>query len=136
MKTKKPSIPIDRARYKDFVKQAEGFESAAKDEKELKRWNASAVLYVHAAVAWSDAVTILSGGRKATGLSHLNVAALISETFTKDPTGKKTALKNLRLILNQKNAVSYLGEAFSQEDLKEMSKHYEVFSSWCRKQCN
>ena len=64
-RSKRASIP--RSKYQDYVRVAESFCAGAEAAKAFEYWNAAGVLIVHAAIAYSDAMTIKIGGMKSQG---------------------------------------------------------------------
>src|SRR6185503_691781 len=99
MLTKKPTVAVTRERYVDYQRNAVHFAAAAASEVHNRRWNAAGVLYVHAAIAWCDAITIYFAGKKSAGSNHPQSAALLAEVVTQDPVGKKVAVAALRSII-------------------------------------
>ncbi len=130
---KKPSVPVDRERYKSYERNAKSFEEEALDAVKAKRWNPAGALYVLATIAWCDAVTVAMGGKKSAGDNHSNAAALLAEIVQTDPVGKKEAVKNFRMIIAEKTAVSYGAEAYDQTDIERIEKSYALFAGWCKR---
>ena len=59
---------IDRSRYREYQRVAEHFYDAAKDSVDLEYWTAAAVLIVHAAIAYADALCIKVAGQRSVGI--------------------------------------------------------------------
>ena len=59
-----------RTKYHDYMKVADNFRSGAELAKEFEYWNAAGVLIIHAAIAYTDAITIKVGGVKSQGEDH------------------------------------------------------------------
>lgn len=120
---------VDRARYQEYVRVAEHFFEAAKDSLELEYWTASAVLIVHSAIAYSDALCIKLSGQKSVGESHEDAIALLEDVVA-DNEGKTQALSQLRRIIEEKTKVSYLGEFLPSAETKDLWKRLERFRQW------
>jgi HEPN domain-containing protein len=120
---------IDRSRYREYQRVAEHFCDAAKDSVDLEYWTAAAVLIVHAAIAYADALCIKVAGQRSVGDSHEHVVALLEELVA-GRDEKKQALHQLRFIIEEKTRVSYLGEMISPSQTKELLKRLERFREW------
>jgi HEPN domain-containing protein len=53
---------VDRSRHREYQRVAEQFYDAAKDSLELGYWTAAAVLIVHSAIVYADALCIKLSG--------------------------------------------------------------------------
>ncbi|MFC1522883.1 hypothetical protein ACFL6Y_10790 [Elusimicrobiota bacterium] len=122
-------ISVPRSKSKDYLKVAENFHSGAEVAKVYDYWNAAGVLIVHAAIAYSDAITIKVGGVKSRGEDHIAAVDLLESVVVLDETGKK-AMRHLVRIIEHKNLVSYSGEIYSREDVEKLWKHLERFKTW------
>lgn len=120
---------IDRSRYREYQRVAEHFYDAAKDSVDLEYWTAAAVLIVHAAIAYADALCIKVAGQRSVGDSHENVVTLLEEHVA-GGDDKKRALNQLRYIIEEKTRVSYLGEMISPVQTKDLLKRLERFREW------
>ena len=67
MAAKGSRITVDRSRSRDYAAVAKYFMQGAELAKEFEYWNADGVLIVHAAIAYTDAITIKVGGVKSPG---------------------------------------------------------------------
>ena len=77
MVKKVPAKTYDSTKYKNFLKVANNFGNAADLAYEFNYYNASGVLYIHAAIAYSDAITIKLSGKKSSGDNHYEVIQLL-----------------------------------------------------------
>jgi hypothetical protein len=50
---------VDRSKFREYQRVAQHFYDAAKDSIDLEYWTAAAVLIVHAAIAYADALCIV-----------------------------------------------------------------------------
>ena len=60
-------IAVPRMKHHDYAKAADNFHAGAEVAKEFEYWNAAGVLVIHAAIAYTDAITIKVGGVKSQG---------------------------------------------------------------------
>lgn len=77
MVKKVPAKTYDSGKYKDFSKVASNFAEAADLALEFGYYNAAGVLYIHSAIAYSDAITIKLSGKKSSGQKHYEVIQLL-----------------------------------------------------------
>jgi HEPN domain-containing protein len=120
---------IDRSKYREYQRVAEHFYDAAKDSVDLEYWTAAAVLIVHAAIAYADALCIKVAGQCSVGESHEHTVTLLEEQVA-GRDEKKKALNQLRYIIEEKTRVSYLGEMISPSQTKDLLKRLERFREW------
>jgi hypothetical protein len=108
---------------------AEYFARAADLATEFQYWNAAGVLFVHAAIALADALTVKVGGVKSVGEDHMLAADLLESVLAVDTEGKK-AIGHLRALIQEKSLVSYSGAIYRQEDIRRMARHLSRYRSW------
>jgi len=120
---------MDRARYREYQRVAEHFYEAARDSMDLEYWTAAGVLVVHAAIAYADALSIKLSGQRSAGDNHEDTIELV-ESVVAGGNEKKTALNQLRRIIEEKTKVSYMGELYSSAQTKDMWKQLERFRRW------
>ena len=126
-KSKRASV--DRAKYKDYLKVAESFHSGAETARAFEYWNAAGLLIVHAAIAYTDAITIKIGGVKSHGEDHMAAVDLVKQTVVLDKSDEK-ALNHLSQMIQEKNLVSYSGEVYGMQDIEKLWKHLDRYKSW------
>ena len=108
---------------------ADNFRSGAETAKAFDYWNAAGVLIIHAAIAYTDALTIKIGGVKSQGDDHMAVVDLVREVVELDNSGE-TALNHLWRMIQEKNAVSYQGEIYTCQDVEKLWKQLERYKAW------
>src|SRR5437879_6226491 len=118
-----------RSKYHDYIKVADNFRSGAETAKAFDYWNAAGVLIIHAAIAYTDALTIKIGGVKSQGDDHMAVVDLVREVVELDNSGE-TALNHLWRMIQEKNAVSYQGEIYTCQDVEKLWKQLERYKAW------
>lgn len=129
MVKKVPSKTYEAAKYKSFVKVAVNFSEAADLAFEFEYFNAAGVLYIHSAIAYSDAITIKLSGKKCSGDSHYEVIQLLETAVPKIRADKK-AFNNLKSLIDHKNLISYTGDIYQKKDLEKIRKAFNRFREW------
>ena len=132
MTSKSPIRKIDPSRSLDFRKVAENFYEGARLASEYKYYNAAGVLIVHAAIAYSDAISIKNKSVKIHGENHYEIISLLNDIIPHSEE-KKKALNNLKNIIDHKNKVSYSGDVYYKKDIESLWKHFERFKIWAEK---
>ena len=120
---------VERSKHRKYQRVAEHFCDAAKDSIELEYWTAAAVLIVHSAIAYADALCIKLSGQRSVGDSHEHTITLLEELIAGGEE-KTKALNQLRYIIEEKTRVSYLGEMLPPSNTRELWKRLERFREW------
>ncbi len=97
--------------------------------REFEYWNVAGVLIVHAAIAFTDALTVKIGGVKSGGEDHYQAGQLVQEVVALDPEGKR-ALRHFFAIIGEKSLVSYSGKIYRQGEITSLWKHLERYQQW------
>lgn len=96
-------------------------------DEDARYGNAIAVIAIHAAIAYNDAVTIAYGGSKSTEGDHEKAPdALIAAL--KNPSPAQVDL--LRAVVKKKDSASYRGEYYTMEDAVMVLRRAEKFCEW------
>jgi hypothetical protein len=120
---------VSPSKHHDYRKVADNFYSGAEAAKAFDYWNAAGVLIIHAAIAYTDALTIKVGGVKSQGDDHMASIDLVKEVIMLDERGEK-ALSHLWRMIQEKNTVSYNGEIYTHSDVDMLWKHLERYKVW------
>ena len=120
---------VTRSKSGDFAHVADSFYKGAGLAMEFEYWNAAGVLMIHAAIAFTDALTVKVGGVKSSGDDHMSAIDLLREVVSLDERGREAA-GHLARMINQKNLVSYSGEIYAKADVEKLWKHLERYRSW------
>lgn len=120
---------VDRVKSKDYQTVAKSFYDGAEVAKEYEYWNASGVLIIHSAIAYSDAICIKFAGVKSQGEDHIQAVSLLKEILASSDENKK-AFQNLEKMIAHKNSVSYSGEVYEAKDIDLLWKHLDRFKTW------
>ena len=89
--------------------------------------NAIALLAIHAAISYSDALTIAFGELKSADEHTKAADTLRSVLGSRLPTDQ---VKSFRTILQEKDAVSYQGTYYTLADGRKLLKRSRTFCAW------
>jgi len=129
MVKKIPSKTYDSVKYINFVKAAANFSEAGNLAFEFEYFNAAGVLYIHSAIAYSDAITIKLAGKKCSGDNHYEIVQLLENIVPKIRIDKK-AFNSLKSLIDHKNLISYTGDIYHKKDLEKIRKSFYRFREW------
>lgn len=125
--TKKVSLP--RSKTHGYAAVAENFYRGAEVAREFDYHNAAGVLIVHAAIAYTDALTVKFGGVRSKGEDHMAAVDLLRQVVALDEHGASAA-RHLERIINEKTRVSYEGELYTKKDVEFLWKHLLRYRAW------
>ncbi|OGS51386.1 MAG: hypothetical protein A3J79_08730 [Elusimicrobia bacterium RIFOXYB2_FULL_62_6] len=125
--TKRVSVP--KSKRHDYSAVAGNFFSGAEVAREFDYYNAAGVLIVHAAIAYTDAITIKFGGVRSKGEDHMAAVDLLRQVVALDERGLAGA-RHLERIINEKTRVSYEGEVYTKKDIEALWKHLLRYREW------
>ncbi len=91
--------------------------------------NAIGLLSIHAAISYTDALTIAFGEKKSTG-EHGRAADILRAVLGSKADDKQ--VKILRQVLLQKDTVSYQGDYYSLEEGRSLLERAEAYCEWAR----
>jgi hypothetical protein len=120
---------VDRPKFRSYLQVADGFRQAAATAEDFEYWNAAGLLMVHAAIAYTDALTIRIAGVKSQGEDHHEAIALLREN-TASTEAQRSALEHLAKIIDHKNAVAYSGAIYDAKDTAMLRRHLDRFHKW------
>lgn len=90
--------------------------------------NAIALIAIHAAVAFNDALTIAFGELKSTDGDHERAADALVEALGHRAPRERVEL--LRAVVKKKDDVSYRGEYYTVTDASAVLARAEAFGTW------
>ncbi len=120
---------VERTQHKNYRAVADNFLKGAELARDFEYWNAAGALIVHAAIAYSDALSIKFGGMKSQSENHLEAVQLLTELVA-DSEKKRSAIHQLQRIIDHKTSVSYSGEMYSRKDIEQLWKQLQRFKEW------
>lgn len=128
------TMEFDRTRFLDYYKRADEFFEAMSDEIVFERYNASALLGIHASIALTDSLTIYERRRRAGDEQHTDAVKLLKDICNTKGISEDGP-NRLGKILSKKNLVAY-GSRFRVMDTSELQSirlNVERFFTWAYK---
>jgi len=112
---------------------ARALRSSAQDVADLANeddsyGNALALIIIHSAIAYSDALSIAYGNVKSLEGDHLRTVDTLKTALGN--RSDSDAIKKLTSILNEKDKVAYQGIYYSVENAKRLLKRFSAFADW------
>jgi hypothetical protein len=120
---------VDRGGAGSYRKAAAQFMLAGGLAREHGYANAAGVLFVHAAIAYADAVSIHLLGQKSSAQDHQEVVQLLSEAAARQKD-RDRAVGHLVRLIAEKNRVSYTGDSFRMHEVEALESHARRFQDW------
>lgn len=122
---------VNRDRWKQYLEVAEENLLGAEANMERELWTPAGILIVHAAIAFTDALTIKAGGVKSTGESHSLVVELVAQLLQLSK-GDRRSLNRLARILGEKSVVAYGGKSYSESQIAGMWRNLSKYREWVK----
>lgn len=132
LKTKR----ADRAQAGTYLHKARAFRHDAEAMATLEgefSGNGLAVLCVHAAIAYSDALAVRAGEVKSASGEHLDAVELLESVLRIATDGDRAAVKALRYVLQRKDEVSYSTTLVRAEDAGRVLERLQQFGDWAER---
>jgi hypothetical protein len=123
---------VDRSFFADYYKRAEEFFGGMKDEADLDRFCASALLGIHASIALTDSLTIYECGERSAADQHAKAVDLLKKACQRRRLADREGPNKLTQVLGKKNMVAY-GERYWPGDtstLQMIRLHVDRYFSW------
>jgi len=136
MTRKFPSSTVDHSLATKYLTKASRFRTDAENMAQLSgefSGNGVAVLCVHAAIAYGDALAILAAGKKSKSGDHLDAAPFLSSVIPIRTTEDKAAIRAFQAILNRKDEVSYADDMIDESEAAALLERLRTFSRWADK---
>lgn len=127
-----PATTVDRTFAPRYYSKANRFKADAEKMATLTSefsGNGIAVLCVHAAIAYGDALAILAAGKKSKG-DHRDAASFLASVIPIRTPQDEAALKAFQSILNRKDEVSYADDLVTELDAGALLERLERFARW------
>ena len=90
--------------------------------------NAIAIVAIHSAIAYADALCIAYAGFKSTEGEHERAADALADAL--GARAEPQQLRIFRAIIREKDAVSYQGEYYTITDARTMVERLQAFARW------
>lgn len=133
MTRKYPASTVDRSLAAKYLAKANRFKVDAENMAQLSddfSGNGVAVLCVHAAIAYGDAIAILAAGRKSKSGDHRDAAPFLSSVVPIRTAADKAAIRAFQAILNRKDEVSYADDILDESEAAALLDRLRLFARW------
>lgn len=124
---------VDRAQAGTYLAKARGFRADAEAMAALAgkfSGNGLAVLCVHAAIAYSDALAVRAGEVKSASGEHLDAVDLLESVVRVAGDADRSAVKAFRYVLQRKDEVSYTTTLVRPDDAARVLERPQLFGDW------
>lgn len=121
----------DPSRAGGYFRVAQGLRNTARDLNamaEPKYGNGLAIVAIHAAIAYTDALTVAYGGFKSTDGDHTRAADALQRAVGHRADPRQ--VRRLVGILDAKTHASYSGSYYTLADGQRIFEHLEAFAAW------
>jgi len=125
------TMRVDRSRVSGYLSVGRAPHGTARDLAELaesRYGNGMAIVAIHAAIAYTDALTVAYGGVKSTDGDHARAEELLSEVL--GPRLPVAERRRRHAILNAKSHVSYSGAYYTLSDARKVLEKVDAFVAW------
>ena len=95
---------------------------------DAKYGNGLAIISVHAAIAYTDALTVAFRGVKSVDGDHVRAADVLE--FALGPQVDASQVKLLRRILDEKSEASYGANLYSLDEGRRLLRRVEMYAAW------
>lgn len=136
MTRKLPFSAVDQSLAAKYLEKATRFKADAEKMAQLMdefSGNGVAVLCVHAAIAYGDAVGILAAGKKSKSGDHRDAATFLASVVPIRTAEDKAAIRALQAILNRKDEVSYADDILDASEAAALLERLGRFARWADK---
>ena len=98
---------IDKVYFLAYYKRAREFSNAMYDEAVLERYNASALLGIHATIALIDSLLLYESGRRSAEEGHSPAVTLLTRVCAAKKLKDISGTKRFSEIISRKNHIAY-----------------------------
>jgi hypothetical protein len=121
----------DRERYVQYQSVGRALHTTARDLAmigEPKYGNGLAIIAIHAAIAYTDALTVAYRQIRSTDGEHVQAASVLEHAL--GSTADAEQVRRVRRILGAKSHASYSGNYYTLEDGAAILKELDRFAEW------
>jgi len=122
-----------------IVVSSENYRSRARDfldgmkflQEDLDAFGySSALLGIHGAISYADALRVGMGSKKLSSDSHVTAAGDLESLLDSHRLEHRQGVKHFRLLLARKSRISYTGEMVRKNELEDIVKRAKRFADW------
>ncbi|WP_213803828.1 hypothetical protein [Granulicella sp. dw_53] len=115
-------------RAMDFL---EGMKLSARTDEPC--WNSSALLAIHSALSYSDALRVGLGDERLSADNHQKAADALQKLLPSNKLDDQTGLGHFRYMLSKKHLVAYGDRRLEHTDYETLFTKAERFAKWADK---
>jgi hypothetical protein len=120
---------VDRNQWRQYLSAAKEYCQGARNNYDSELWTSASILFIHAAIAYTDALTIKTASIKSTGDDHGLAIYLVEQVLPLSGEDKK-ALNRLGKILGEKSKVSYGGKVYTKRQADKIKTYFNRYQTW------
>ena len=96
-------------------------------------WNSSALLAIHSAVSYCDALRLGLGDQRLSADDHQKAVETLQKLLASKNLQDQTGFKHLRFLFSRKNLVAYGDQRLEHSDYEMLFTKAERFALWADK---
>lgn len=127
---RRKTVDVEPGRAGEYWKRAEQNRDGMQSELTAKRWDAAALLAIHAAISAADAICIRREGVRNAG-EHGDAVDLLRRTVA-EADGLKENVTRLDRLLARKSDTEYGDRLVTEARARDIAKNVERFLDWAR----
>jgi hypothetical protein len=127
---------VDPSQAGTYLQKARGFRADAEAMAALAgefSGNGVAVLCVHAAIAYADALAVRARGVKSASGEHTDAVDVLESAIRIHGDADRAAVKALRYVLQRKDEVSYMANLVRPDDAARVLERLLTFADWAER---
>jgi hypothetical protein len=124
---------VDPSQAGTYLAKARGFRADAETMGGFAgefSGNGLAVLCVHAAIAYADALAVRARGVKSASGEHTDAVDVLESAVRVHTDADRAAVKALRYVLQRKDEVSYMATLVRPDDAARVLDRLLLFADW------
>jgi hypothetical protein len=122
---------MQSVRVQHYIQRATDFLEGMKlTRMEKSYWNSSALLAIHSAVSYSDALRVGLGDESLSNEDHRKAADALLKILPSTDASHSTGLTHFRFLLARKHLVTYGNRRLEHTDYEALFTHAERFAGW------
>lgn len=114
-----------RSRARDFLSGMD----LLQNDLDAYRYS-SALLGIHGAMSYGDALRVGMGGKKLSSDDHSRAASELKSLLDSRGVEQQQGVKHLRLLLSRKSRISYSSETVRKNEVEDIVKRVMRFADW------
>jgi hypothetical protein len=120
---------VDRNEWCQYLSAAKEYCQGAINNYDNELLTSASILFVHAAIAYTDALTIKTASVKSAGDDHGMTIYLVEQVLPLSGEDKKV-LNRLGKILGEKSKVSYGGKVYTKKQADRIKTDFNRYQTW------